>query len=92
MTSHEMIPHLNIDPESPPWDGEVKEIQATVMANHRPVRVRVLDIYEYWGRQMVTVQALEGEPFPHTNTWYHTWHSDTRNTHLVFLQDMTLVY
>ena len=82
MTPQEMIPLLNIDIDSPPWDGDTKEIRATVIANRQPVRVRVLDVYTYWGRQKVTVQALRGEPFPHTNMWYHTWYSDTCNTHL----------
>lgn len=52
----------------------------------------LLDFYEYWGRQMVTVQALEGEPFPHTNSWYDTWYSNIRNLHSVFLKDVRLVY
>lgn len=92
MTPLEMISLMEIETDQPPWDGDVQEIQAAVMVNREPVRVRVLGVYEYWGRCMVTVQALEGEPFPHTNTWYHTWYSNKRHTHKAFLQDVTLVY
>lgn len=92
MTPQEMISLMRIEIESPPWNGDIQAVQATVMANRQSVRVRVVDIYEYWGRCMVTVQALQGEPFPHTNTWHQTWYSDTRNTHLAFVQDVTLVY
>jgi hypothetical protein len=62
------------------------------MANRRPVRVCVLDVYEYCGRQMITAQALQGRPFFETNAWFHTWCNDQRTTPSVFLQDMTLVY
>ena len=92
MTPQEMLPLLNIEADSPPWEGEVKEIQATVMANRQPVRVRVLEVYEYCGRKMARVQALRGEPFSHTNMWHDTWYSDKCNTHAVFLQDVTLMY
>lgn len=92
MTTPEMIKLLKIEVDTPPWDGDSREVQATVMANRRPVRVRVLAVCEYWGRQMVTVQALRGRPFPHTNTWYHTGYSDMRKMQMTFLRDVTLVY
>jgi len=52
----------------------------------------VLDVYEYRGRWKVTVQALQGRPFPETNAWYDTWYSDMRNMQLAFLQDVMVVY
>ena len=92
MMPQEMIPLLNINVDAPPWDGEIKEIRATVMANRDPVRVRVLDVYAYYERKMARVQAIQGRPFPETNAWYHDWYTNRRNFHLAFLQDVTLVY
>ena len=92
MTPQEMIPLLDIEPDPPPWDGEVQAIHATVLANRYPVRVRVLRVYEYGGRPKATVQALQGRPFPETNTWSDTWYSDTRHLQAVFLQEVTLIY
>ena len=92
MTPQEMITLLNLESDSPPWDGEIQEIHATLMINRRPVRVRILNFYEYCGRQKATVQALNGNPFLETNTWYHTWYSNTRNVQLAFLWDVTLMY
>ena len=92
MTPHEIIKLLKIDTDPPPWDGAIKEIQATVMAQRQPVRVRVLRIYAYAGRSMVTVQALQGKPFLETNMWFYTWCTDIRNTLLAFLNNVTLNY
>ena len=92
MTPQEMILLLQIDPDPPPWEGEIKEIQATVIANRQPVRVRVVEVYEYWGRPMASVQALEGQPFLETNAWFHTWCSATRSLQISFLQDVRLMY
>ena len=92
MTPQEMIAELQIDPTPPPWDGEVMEVRATVMVNRRPVRVRVLDIYKYWGRKMARVEALQGKPFRETNLWRDTLYADRRNVQVCYLRDIALVY
>ena len=92
MTPQEIIAKLQLNTDQPPWDGEIKAIHATVLANRQPVRVRVLEVYAYCGRQKAIVQALRGHPFPETNAWYHPWYSDQQRTHLVMLREVTLVY
>ena len=92
MPPQEMIKLLNFETDPPPWDGEVQEIRATVMADRQPVQVRVLVIYKYAGRPMATVQAVQGKPFLETNMWFHTWNTDKRSLQLAFLKDVTFLY
>ena len=92
MMPQEIIVHLGLEPTPPPWDGEIKEIRATVMANRSPVRVRVLDIYKFGSLKMAYVEGVEGKPFSSTNLWHHTSTTSDFNVQIAYIKEVSIIY